>query len=87
MKAIVYTEYGQPDALRLEEVKKPALNEEKVLVEVYAASISVGDLHIVCSASPFIVGVAIADVTSAARQSLWLRRMPAIDAADTPPVS
>ena len=55
MKAIVYTKYGSPDVLHLEEVEKPALNEEKVLVEVYAASISVGDLHIVCSASPFIV--------------------------------
>ena len=39
----------------------------------------------VCSASPFIVGVAIAGMTSTFRQLLWLRRIPAIDAADKPP--
>jgi len=36
----------------------------------------------VCSGSSFIVGVAIAGITSAARQLLWLRRIPAIDADD-----
>ena len=46
MKAIVYTKYGPPDVLHLEEVKKPALNEEKVLVKVYAASINAGDWHL-----------------------------------------
>jgi len=39
----------------------------------------------VCSASPFIIGVALAGVSSAARQLVWMRRIPAIDAADTPP--
>jgi NADPH:quinone reductase-like Zn-dependent oxidoreductase len=52
MKAIVYTEYGPPDVLHLEEVKKPALNEEKVLVKVYAASINAGDWHLL-TADPF----------------------------------
>ena len=41
----------------------------------------------VCSASPFIVGVAIAGVSSAVRQLVWMRRIPAIDAADTPPAT
>jgi NADPH:quinone reductase-like Zn-dependent oxidoreductase len=45
MKAIVYTEYGPPDVLHLEEVQKPALDEEKVLVRVHAASINAGDWH------------------------------------------
>jgi hypothetical protein len=40
-----------------------------------------------CSASPFIAGVAVAGVTSAARQLLWLRRIPAIEAADAPPAT
>lgn len=52
MKAIVYTKYGPPDVLHLEEVKKPALNEEKVLVKVYAASINAGDWHML-TADPF----------------------------------
>lgn len=42
-------------------------------------------LMAVCSASVFIVGVAIAGVSSAARQLVWMRRVPAIDVADKPP--
>ncbi len=52
MKAIVYTKYGPPDVLHLEEVKKPALNEENVLVKVHAASINAGDWHML-TADPF----------------------------------
>jgi hypothetical protein len=39
----------------------------------------------VCSASLFIVGVAIAGVSSTVRQLVFMRRIPAIDAADEPP--
>jgi len=39
----------------------------------------------VCSASLFIVGVAIAGISSAARQLVFMRRIPAIDEADEPP--
>jgi len=52
MKAIVRTKYGPPDVLHFEEVKKPALNEDQVLVKVYAASINAGDLHTL-TADPF----------------------------------
>jgi NADPH:quinone reductase-like Zn-dependent oxidoreductase len=52
MKAMVYTKYGPPDVLHLEEVKKPALHEEKVLVKVHAASINAGDLHLL-TGDPF----------------------------------
>jgi hypothetical protein len=41
----------------------------------------------VCSASLFVVGVALAGVSSAARQLVLLRRIPAIDAADEPPTT
>jgi hypothetical protein len=40
-----------------------------------------------CSASPFVAGVAVAGLTSAVRQLIWLRRMPAIDAVDAPPAT
>jgi NADPH:quinone reductase-like Zn-dependent oxidoreductase len=43
MKAIVYTKFGPPEVLHLEDVKKPVLVEEKVLVKVHAASINAGD--------------------------------------------
>src|SRR4030066_1395872 len=52
MNAIVYTKYGPPDVLHLVEVEKPSLNEEKVLVKVYAASINTGDWHML-TANPF----------------------------------
>ena len=52
MKAIVYTKYGPPEVLHLEEVKKPFLNENQVMVKVYAASINAGDWHLL-TADPF----------------------------------
>ena len=45
MKAIVYTEYGSPDILRLKDVEKPTPNEHEVLVKVYTASANPLDWH------------------------------------------
>lgn len=44
MKAIVYTEYGSPDVLRLAEVATPAPQANEILVRVNAASVNFGDL-------------------------------------------
>lgn len=54
MKAIVYTRYGPPDVLHLEEVPKPAPNEGGVLVRVHAASIHAADWHML-TGDPFIM--------------------------------
>lgn len=43
MKAAVYTQYGPPEVVRIEEVTKPAPKADEVLVKVYASSVSAGD--------------------------------------------
>lgn len=52
MKAIVYTEYGSPDVLHLEDVEKPVPAADEVLIKVQAASVNAADLHFL-RADPF----------------------------------
>jgi len=44
MKAIVYTEYGEPDVLKIQEVEKPYPKANEVLIRVRAVSVNYGDL-------------------------------------------
>ncbi|MPY86775.1 MAG: alcohol dehydrogenase catalytic domain-containing protein [Luteitalea sp.] len=46
MKAIVCTRYGPPDVLRLQEVAKPVLGDDGVLVKVRAATVTAGDCEV-----------------------------------------
>ncbi len=43
MKAVVYSNYGSPDVLRLENVQKPIPADDEVLVKVHAVSINSWD--------------------------------------------
>ena len=43
MKAIVYTEYGTPDVLLLNEVAQPTPKDDEVLVRVYATALNFSD--------------------------------------------
>ncbi|TLY12254.1 MAG: NAD(P)-dependent alcohol dehydrogenase [Thaumarchaeota archaeon] len=53
MKAIVCTQYGSPDILRLKEVEKPAPKDDEVLVTIHAASANPLDWHLM-RGSPFL---------------------------------
>jgi NADPH:quinone reductase-like Zn-dependent oxidoreductase len=43
MKAVVYTTYGPPDVLQLQEAQKPTPKDGEVLIKVHAASINASD--------------------------------------------
>lgn len=44
MKAIIYTEYGGPDVLKMAEVAKPSPKTGEVLIKVHAVSVNFGDV-------------------------------------------
>jgi len=54
MKAIVYYKYGSPDVLKLQELDKPVVKDDEVLVRVRAASVNPLDWHYMRGA-PYIV--------------------------------
>jgi NADPH:quinone reductase-like Zn-dependent oxidoreductase len=54
MQAIVQDRYGSPEMLKLDDVDKPEIGDDEVLVRVKAASIHVGD-WILMTGSPFVM--------------------------------
>ena len=54
MKAIIYTEYGSPDVLRLEEVEQPVPAAGEVLIRVRASSLNAADRYLM-RGEPFLL--------------------------------
>ena len=54
MKAIVYHNYGSPDVLKCEEIKKPTAGDDEVLIKVHAASVNPIDFHFMRGTPYFI---------------------------------
>ena len=68
MKAIVQSRYGSPDVLRLEEIDKPVVKDDEVLVRVRAAAVNIGDWHLLRGV-PYVVRLVFGLTAAEARDT------------------
>ena len=54
MKAVGFYEYGSPDVLTMNEIRKPTPKEDEVLVKLYATSVNAGDWHLL-RGDPYLI--------------------------------
>lgn len=57
MRAVVQTEYGTPEVLRVTEVERPSLPDDRVLVRVHVVGVHIGDWHLL-TGTPYLVRLA-----------------------------
>jgi NADPH:quinone reductase-like Zn-dependent oxidoreductase len=57
MKAIVWTKYGSPDGLRLQEVATPTPGDDQLLIKVHATTVSTADSEIRRLKFPWLIAI------------------------------
>ncbi|MGD9397397.1 MAG: NAD(P)-dependent alcohol dehydrogenase, partial [Candidatus Thorarchaeota archaeon] len=59
MKAIVWTKFGPPDVLQLQEVDKPQPKNNELLIKVHATTVTVGDCEMRRLEYPLLMGLVV----------------------------
>ncbi len=57
MKAVIWTAYGPPEVLELQEVELPSPNKDQLLIKIHAATVTAGDCEMRSLRFPFWLGL------------------------------
>lgn len=59
MKAVIWTKYGEPDGLQVQEVEAPTPKEDEILIKIHAAAVSRADTEFRRLKLPFLFAIPI----------------------------